>query len=146
MHPYRKDFQSGRSTCWQNAFIHDNFPVLGYYAWEGFERFGWGLVACHVEPPPGGSQPSFYRWNFTTQFVPEPLLAAYLQDAEVAPDEIPALITAIAQYNPHQEIMLLIRFGKTIEVNWLRNRTMSPPECYWQVRDRWEEFMPDTLI
>jgi hypothetical protein len=130
-------------THWQNAFIRDNFPVIGYHAWTGFQSAGWGLLACQAEPLPAGAEHSLHIWRFTAQFVPGRSLADYLRLLDIPPPEIPALVDAIAQYNPEKEITLLIRSGKSVEVNWLKNLATTPPKCYLQVCDRWDEFMPD---
>ncbi|MBW4553989.1 MAG: hypothetical protein KME35_23225 [Aphanocapsa sp. GSE-SYN-MK-11-07L] len=118
-----------RASCWQKAFIRDNFPVIGYYAWVGFQRMGWGLVVCHVEPPPRGSVIRLHVWKFRIEFVPGQLLTAYLQEMEILTEAIPQLVTAIARYRPDREIMLLIHSGGTIEVNWLKNQGITPPNC-----------------
>jgi hypothetical protein len=131
-------------TNWQPAFIRYNFPVIGYLAWKGFKQMDWGLLLCHVEPPPTNAELRLYSWNFTTQFVSGQYIADCLLELEISPKDTAALVQAIEQYNPHQEIMLMTHVGKSVEAFWLKNLAISPPECYRQVCDRWDEFMPDT--
>jgi hypothetical protein len=48
---------------------------------------------------------------------------------------------AIVQtYRPEGELMIAIAGEGPIEVNWLRNLAISPPDCYRQVLNRWDEF------
>jgi hypothetical protein len=131
------------STNWQPAFVHYNFPVIGYCAWKGFKRTGWGLLLCHVEPPPANSELRLYSWNFTTQYVSGQYVADCLLELEISPVNAAALVQEIEQYNPQKEIMLVTHSGKSVEVLWLKNLASTPSECYYQVSDRWEEFMPD---
>jgi hypothetical protein len=130
---------------WQSAFVHSNLPIIGYYAWSGFESFGRGLVICRVQPP---SVPitCLTLWQFTTQFIPLDAVDAGLQEMGVEAIAIPSLIQAIDLYNPLQDMMLLIQSGKQLEVNWIRNADQPPAECYRQVCDRWEEFFPCSLF
>jgi hypothetical protein len=133
-----------KSTLWQTAFVRDNFPVIGYFAWKGFKQKGWGILVCNVDPLPSNADLRFHTWNFITQFVSNQCMADCLLEFAVPPAEVTTLVTAIQQYNPYQEIMILIRCGKSVEVCWLKNLASTPLECYEQVLDRWDEFMLDT--
>ncbi len=133
------------SINWQTAFIRDNLPVIGYCAWAGFENMGWGLLFCQVEKPAAAAELRFHSWNFTNQFLPGQQLADSLRLLEISPAEIPGLVKAIEQYNPHLDIMLLIRAGRSVEVLWLKDLATTPPVYYQQVCDRWDEFMPNAL-
>jgi hypothetical protein len=133
-----------KSTLWQTAFVRDNFPVIGYFAWKGFKQNGWGILVCNVEPLPSNADLRFQTWNFTPQFVSNQYIADCLLGFAISPVEVTTLVNAIQQYNPYQEIMLLIRCGKSVEVCWLKNLASTPLECYEQVLDRWDEFMLDT--
>lgn len=130
---------------WQTAFIHNNFPVIGYYAWMGFNQVGWGLLVCHVEPPPTGAELNLHSWIFQAQFIPGQHLDIGLQALAIYPEETYNLVEAIAQYDPYREIMLLLHSDQSVEVNWLKNLAVSPLDCYWQVYDRWDEFIPNDL-
>jgi hypothetical protein len=56
------------------------------------------------------------------------------------------LVATIARYHPQREMMLLIQSGESVEVLWLQNLAITPPECYRQVFDRWDEFMPNNCF
>jgi hypothetical protein len=133
------------SINWQTVFIRDNLPVIGYFAWAGFENIGWGLLLCQVEPPAVDVELRFHSWNFTNQFVSGKYLADCLRSLSVSSLEIPGLVTAIEQYNPQRDVMLLMRSGKSVEVLWLKDLATTPLACYQQVCDRWDEFMPEVI-
>jgi hypothetical protein len=69
-----------------------------------------------------------------------------LLDLEVPLAETSSLIDAIAQSDSSREIMLLIHSGRLVEALWLRALATTPPDCYQQVCDRWDEFMPEVTI
>lgn len=145
MHP-GESFGQKNSSNWQTAFIRDNLPVLGYFAWSGFQHQGWGLLICQVEPPAPHTDLRFHSWRFSTQFAPGLLLSSCLSAWKIPVLEIPKLVETIAQYHPSQEIMLLMQCGEAVEVLWLRNLTVTPPSCYQQVCDRWDEFIPNNCF
>ena len=138
-YPLKKD------TSWQMAFIRDNLPVLGYASWDGFCRVGWGLLICHIHTPPTHMDLSFHSWRFESEFVGENDLDRCLSDLEVPMAERSSLIEAIAQSDASREIMLLIHSERLVEALWLRTLATPPPDCYQQVCDRWDEFMPLTM-
>jgi hypothetical protein len=130
-------------TPWQTLFIRENFPIIGYFAHKGFQKSGWGLLLCYLEPLPVNTDIRFHSWNFTTQFVSGQYITDILSELDISPIDVAGLVPAIEKYNPQQEIMLLIRCGKSVEVCWLKNLASTPVECYEQVLDRWDEFMLD---
>jgi hypothetical protein len=138
--------QLRNNTPWQTAFIRDNFPVLGYFAWQGFQRIGVGLLFCDVEIPPIEAELRLHPWKSRTQFVAGRYLATCLGKLEIPPLEVTSLVKAIEQYSPQGEIMLMIHSHKSVEIAWLRNLAIDPPDCYRQVCDRWDEFMPEALL
>ncbi len=142
----RDQTQLKNFTNWPAVFIHDNIPVLGYYAWSGFEQLGWGVLWCQVERPAPETELRFHSWQFTTQFVPGQSLPGCFQSLAISAVENAQLVETIARYHPQQEIMLLLQSGDGVEVLWLQNLAMTPPECYQQVCDRWDEFMPNTCF
>jgi hypothetical protein len=130
---------------WQNSFIRSNAAVLGYHAWSGFESLGTGLVVCQVEPPTVPVT-CLYLWKFKTQFIPQYAVESGLRQFGVDSGTVPSLVQCIERYDPYRDVMLLIHAGSQVEVNWFRNSNLSPFECYLQVRDRWEEFFPCSLL
>lgn len=133
------------NECWQNAFIRTNAAVIGYYAWSGFESMGTGLVICQVDPPLVPIT-DLHLWKFKTQFIPQYAVESGLLEFGVDIGTIPSLVQSIERYDPYRDVMLLICAGQQVEVNWFRNSNLSPLECYLQVRDRWEEFSPCSLL
>lgn len=133
------------SLLWQTVFVRDNFLTIGYFAWRGFQQTDVGILVCNVDPPPLNADLRLHVWNFTPQFVSNQYIADCLLGCAIPPVEVTALVTTIHQYNPYQEIMLLIRHGKSAEVCWLKNLASTPLQCHEQVLDRWDEFMLDTL-
>ncbi len=136
------------STFWQTAFIRDNLLVIGYLAWRGFEQTGWGLLCCYVEPLPVNTDLRLHSWNFTTRFVSGQYIGDFLRKLEITTLDVAALVSEIEQYNPRQEIMLLLNSGRSVNAHsvnvcWLKNLVSTPVDCYGQVLDRWEEFMLD---
>ena len=133
---------------WQTAFIRENLPVIGYFAWQGFKQTGWGLLCCYVEPLPVNTDLRLHSWNFTTKFVSGQYITNFLQELQIPPVDVATLVPEIAQYNPHSEIMLLLNSGQSanwqsVNVCWLKNLVSTPIDCYGQVLNRWEEFMLD---
>jgi hypothetical protein len=137
--------RSFTGECWQNAFIRHNAAVIGYYAWSGFESMGAGLVVCQVEMPPL-PLPRLYAWKFKTQFIPLYAVESGLREFGVDSVTMPTLVQAIGRYDPYRDVMLLINAGLQVEVDCFRNSDLSPFDCYLQVRDRWEEFFPCSLL
>jgi hypothetical protein len=127
----------------QVAFIRDNFLVIGYSAWVGFKQMGAGAILCDIQIPPIGTELRLQPWNFTSTFLSSQYLVDYLR-----PLKIPfaaSLIRRSAEYNPRQEIVLIIQFGASVEIVLLTNLPTSPPASYQLVLDRWDEFMVDDL-
>lgn len=100
------------STFWQTAFIRDNLPVIGYLAWQGFKKNGWGLLCCYVEPLPVNTDLRLHSWNFNTQFVSGQYIGNFLRELEIPIVDVAALVPEIEQYNPQHEIMLLLNSGQ----------------------------------
>lgn len=119
--------------------------MLGYFAWQGFQQTDWGILVCDVDPLPSNADLRFYPWNFTSHFVSNQHIADCLLGLAIPSLEATALVAEIQQYDPYQEIILVIRCGKSFEIFWLKNLASNPLECYEQVLDRWDEFMINTL-
>jgi hypothetical protein len=133
----------GICRSWQPQFIQDNFLLIGYHALRGFSTKGRGITVFTVSPPATDFKPSFHIWQFTTQFISAEFSASYLLEVGISSRQIPSLIEAIASYDPHKEIILAMNIDQQIEIYCLQNLKISPSECYKQVCDRWDEFMPD---
>jgi len=126
-------------------FIQDNFLLIGYYAFRGFSTIGRGFIVCTVELPVSNLDMRFHSWQFDTEFIVAESAASYLLRMGINPPQISSLVQAIASYDPHREIILLMNIDQQIEIFSLQNLKVSPSECYKQVSDRWDEFAPDIL-
>ncbi|MEH2033962.1 MAG: hypothetical protein V7K67_30860 [Nostoc sp.] len=58
---------------------------------------------------------------------------------------ISSIFPAVATYNLHQDILLVLKASPQIEVNFLHKLKITPPDCYEQVCKRWSEFKPSLI-
>jgi hypothetical protein len=144
----------GNFGYWQNSFIHNNLLVIGYTGWKGFQSFGRGIVICDVDIQVALSTiTNLDTVPFTLQFLPSDLIGFYLrsfQDGGVISQSmcssmISSISPAVATYNPHQDILLVLKAEPQIEVNFLHKLKITPPDCYEQVCKRWSEFQPSLI-
>ncbi|MBG1243439.1 hypothetical protein [Nostoc sp. NZL] len=153
MRPEKSVWQ-GNFGYWQNSFIHTNLLVIGYTAWKGFQSFGRGVVICDVDTQV--THPSITSLDtvpFTIQFLPCDLIGFYLRSRQgcgtisqsISSSMISSILSAVAIYNPHQDILLVLKADPQIEVNFLHQLKITPPDCYEQVCKRWEEFQPSLM-
>jgi hypothetical protein len=121
--------------------IQDNFLYIGYVAWQGHLQYGRGMVACTVQETVtnrlGGIEEVTAR---SVQYIPFDLAALYLDLCLVPVSSIDRLLSVIKTYAPDREILILVKQGQDVEIDWLQNLAISPSECYRQVCDRWSEF------
>jgi hypothetical protein len=132
----------GICHSWQPQFIRENFLLIGYQSHRGFETSGKGITVCTIERPAVDFKPSFYIWKFKTQFIAADFATPYLLEMGISSRQIPSLMQSISSYDPQQEIILAMNIDQQIEIYCLQNLKISPSECYKQVCDRWDEFMP----
>ncbi len=134
---------------WQPLFIGEHILSLGYTAWQGFLNQGRGMVVCHVEIV----DPALIDWSkdlvdYKAYFMEELRVAEYLQALELEADLISQLLDTVRTYDPERAIrngsaerrVLLLTGNGQIDINLLQGLEISPPDCYRQVGDRWEEF------
>ena len=126
---------------WQPLFIHQNLLSLGHAAWKGFLSQGKGLVVCDVAVGDAES----LDWQsvvvpFTTCFIPKSEVAEYLRSLKLASDKVAHLLNAVQTYHPDRDIVLFICGNGQKEMTLLQNLAISPPDCYRQVSERWDEF------
>ena len=140
-----RDHKERQDIChsWRPQFIKDNFLLIGYHALRGVVTSGKGITICIVGQPAADFKPSFHLWQFRTQFIAAEFAATYLLEMGISSRQIPSLMQAIAAYDPHQEIVLAMNIDRQIDIYCLQNLKISPLECYKQVCDRWDEFIPD---
>lgn len=132
----------GHFGYWQNLFIHQNILTIGYTAWNGYIGSGRGLVVCEV------SAPVSMNWSLESppchlSFIPQSLIAQYLQALEWEDEALRALSNAIATYDPTEAIVVLVIGNGEVDLNLLQDLAISPAHCFEQVQHRWAEFQLD---
>ncbi len=144
----------GNFGYWQNNFIHNNLLVIGYTGWQGFQSFGRGVVICDVDTKViHPTITSLDTVPFTLQFLPSDLIRFYLRSFQdcgtisqsICSSMISSIFPALATYNPHQDILLVLKADPQIEVNFLHQLKITPADCYEQVCKRWSEFKPSLM-
>ncbi|MEH1939758.1 MAG: hypothetical protein V7L01_05990 [Nostoc sp.] len=144
----------GNFGYWQNSFIHNNLLVIGYTGWQGFQSFGRGVVICDVDTKvTHPTNTSLDTVPFTLQFLPSDLIRFYLRSFQdcgtisqsICSSMISSIFPAVATYNPHQDILLVLKADPQIEVNFLHQLKITPADCYEQVCKRWSEFKPSLM-
>ena len=125
---------------WQTRLIHHNLLAIGYSAWNGYLTSGPGLVVCQFT----AALPDPLNWASDSlpvalSFVPQ-AQAAQLGLLDVA--AVPALLQAIATYEPTQAILLLVCGNNEVNLSLLQDLAIAPVDCYQQVCCRWDEFAP----
>lgn len=126
---------------WQPAFIRENLLPLGHAAWQGYLTYGRGIIACEVEVVDATT----IDWSgdvvqYSVQYIPAGAVSAYLEPHHLSADFIHRLMNTVQIYAPDQEILIAIGGNGPIEIDWLRNLAIAPPDCYQQVLSRWDEF------
>ncbi len=137
----------GNFGYWQQDFIHENMLVIGHYAWQGFMESGRGIVSLHVDLNAGkiGNSWEDFRLThsqFNSRFIGKNELPSQMQEYDFDPDSIEQLLFVIDNYDPQQDIIVLLIANNRPEINLLRDLKISPQECDRQVRRRWAEFQP----
>ncbi|WP_144416073.1 hypothetical protein [Calothrix sp. 336/3] len=116
-----------------------NIVLIGYTAWKGFLKLGRGAVFCCIQED---NLPGKLDEILNLKFFTKSQLEIYLHELILAPKSIPSILQAVDSYNPQTDLILLLQFDSKFEVNILQNLSISPPVCYQQVSQRWEEFHP----
>ncbi|MGV2830843.1 hypothetical protein [Myxosarcina sp. GI1(2024)] len=132
------------SSDWQQALIETNLLVIGYNAWNGYLTTGRGVIVCSTNSP----LVDRLGETFKTHFVPRPRLAAFLNAWLATPDTVILqghymnghILDAVDNYNPEQDVILLLESGKKVSFFYLKNLPITPPESYQKVRFAWSEF------
>ncbi|MEH2263353.1 hypothetical protein [Nostoc sp.] len=136
----------GNFGYWQNSFIHNNILVIGYTAWKGFQSFGRGVVLCAVDTQvTHPTTTSLDTVPFTLQFLPCDLIGCYLRSQSISSSTISSIFPAVTTYNPDRDILLVLKAEPQVEVNFLHQLKITPPDCYEQVCNRWSEFQPSLM-
>ena len=135
------DVWQGCLGYWQSAFIRENLLPLGHAAWRGYLARGRGLVVCDVEVIEAAS----VDWSrdvmqYRARYIPAVEMPDYLKAQGLQAEYVDCLMDIVQTYRPEGELLVEIAGEGSIEVNWLRNLAISPPDCYQQVCNRWDEF------
>jgi hypothetical protein len=135
------DIWQGCSGDWQPAFIRENLLPLGHAAWQGYLNQGRGLVVCDVEVVEATS----VNWSgdvvqYQARYLSAAAVPNYLKGQGLQAGDRDRLMATVQTYRPERELIVAIAGEGPIEINWLRNLAISPPDCYRQVCNRWEEF------
>mgnify|MGYP006279337905 FL=1 len=132
----------GCSGYWQSAFIRENMLPLGHAAWQGCLAQGRGLVVCDVEVVAA----AVVDWSgdvvqYQTRYIPALAVPDYLKAQGLKADYVDRLMDTVQTYRPEGELLVAIAGdGLSVEINWLQNLAITPPDCYRQVCNRWDEF------
>lgn len=129
------------TEAWQPAFIRENLLLLGHRAWQGYLTQGRGLVVCEV----AGEDITALDWRrdvvgYRIEYRPVATIRPYLTSYGLPGAVVDRLLAVAHTYTPEQEILLALRSGGSIELDWLRHMAIAPPDGYRQVCDRWDEF------
>lgn len=139
------DIWQGCSNYWQANFIRENFLALGHAAWQGYLIQGRGMVVCEVKMVRAvASGWSSHVTHYSLEYIPAAAMPSYLRRLpERLPEEvIDRLIETLSTYRPEQEMLLALQRDGRLEVDWLQNLAIAPPDCHRQVCRRWVEFSP----
>ncbi len=136
------------SSDWQQALIETNLLVIGYDAWNGYLKTGRGVIVCSTNSPLLDS----FGETFKTYFVARPRLAAFLNAWLATPDTVILqghhmnghILDAVDNYNPEQEVILLLESGNKVSFYYLKNLPITPPEAHQRVCFTWSEFQLPT--
>ncbi|MBZ8181127.1 MAG: hypothetical protein SAL07_20490 [Oscillatoria sp. PMC 1051.18] len=133
---------------WQQALIETNLLIIGYNAWNGYLKTGRGVVVCTTNSP----LLDRFGETFKSHFVPRTRLAAFLNAWLATPDTVILqghhvnghILEAVDNYNPEQDVILLLESGKKVSFFNLKNLPIAPPESYQRVCFAWSEFQPSS--
>ena len=136
------DVWRGCSGYWQSASIRENLLPLDHAAWQSYRTQGRGLVVFDVEVIEALS----VDWSgdmvrYEARYIPALEMPDYLKTQGLKADYVDRLMETVQTYRPERERLTAIAGeGPIVEINWLRNLAISPPDYYRQVCNRWNEF------
>lgn len=79
--------------------------------------------------------------QYKAQYLPADAIFPYLQPIIYSlGDFVNSLMDAVQTYAPEREVLIAISSNGSIEIDWLQNLAIAPPECHRQVCNRWAEF------
>jgi hypothetical protein len=135
-------------STWHQDFIASNLLVIGYNAWAGHLSHDRGAIICSTTAPAVGIAGE----SFKTHFVARPRLAPFLNawlaatDTGILPHHLmnAHILEAVDTYNPATGAVLLMESFNRATFFYLKNLPITPPQCYAQICQNWDEFQPGT--
>lgn len=118
---------------WQPLFIREYWLPLGHVAWQGFLRQGRGVVMCEV---PGFTAAVDWRFDpvpYRAHFIAQAALLNRWRALGIANGHWPALDAAVTDYDPAQDVILLLLGGSLPYIAHLQDWAVPPPECSRQM-------------
>lgn len=142
--------ESPEPMDWQQEFIATNLLAIAYNAWVGYLNGERGAIICSMNAPTVGITGE----SFKTHFVPRSRLAAFLNAWLAAPDTVilrhhfmnAHILEAVDTYNPTEEAIFLLESFNQVTFCYLKNLSITPPQCYEQVCKVWNEFQLPTTV
>jgi hypothetical protein len=131
---------------WQQSLIEANLLIIGYNAWNGYLKTGRGVMICTTNSPSLTSVGE----TFNCHYIPRPRLASFLNAWLATPDTVilqghhltSHVLEAVDNYNPEQDVILMLESAKRVSFYYLKNIPLTPPSSYQQVNQAWSEFQP----
>jgi hypothetical protein len=124
--------------------LTQNFLWIGYQAWQGYLNCDRGMVVINSQVDL--LDDSDYHWkdllepSLNFRYIPQSQLAIYLQEWLVHSQSIDPILAAVANYQPHTELIFALESGTNLDIGWCQRLKTSPPECHQQICRRWSEF------
>jgi hypothetical protein len=135
----RHDNRTSRSTLFAQ-----NFLWIGDRAWQGYLNGDRGVVAIssQVDIFDGTDALVGNRRSPSLNFryIPQSQLTIYLQEWLVPSQSMADIATAVANYQPHTELIFAAESGDRLDIGWCQNLKISPPDCHQQLWRRTSEF------
>jgi hypothetical protein len=125
-------------------FFAQNFLLIGYQAWQGYLNLERGLVVISSEIDLLDDTDRYLGDrsipNLNFRYIPQAQLAIYLQEWLVPDEAIEPILTAVADYQPHAELVFAVESGVKLDIGWCQNLPVLPPDCHQQIDRRLSEF------
>lgn len=140
---FQNDLWQGSCDDGIDRFIDRNLLLIGYAAWDGYIKFGRGLVVAEIN----ATVNSLDRWEiemmrYQLRFIPASGVINYLQNYQLDRETVLTFMESLNDYNPQDEIAIFLKDSSQMDLDLLQRLTISTAECHTQVLKRWSEFEP----
>jgi hypothetical protein len=78
--------------------------------------------------------------QYSLQYILAGAVSSYLERHHLPADFRDRLMQTMQTSVPDRDVLIALEGNESIEIDWLRNLAIAPPDCYRQVCDRWDEF------